>query len=156
MVCPFELCSGYGIAGSIMIICDYNYVFDPNVYLKRFFAEGLKGDYIFLVDEAHNLVERGREMYSATLYKEDFLAAKRILKSHSKRLEQALAKCNQYHAATVSGNVTIMRSCRMSGILSFALMRLGAEMDKFLQSRGAVSLQGKRNAWNFILMCGIF
>ena len=45
------------------IICDYNYVFDPNVYLKRFFAEGIRGDYIFLVDEAHNLVERSREMY---------------------------------------------------------------------------------------------
>ncbi|MEI3279503.1 MAG: hypothetical protein V8R46_01200 [Eubacterium ramulus] len=41
-------------------MCDYNYVFDPNVYLKRFFAEGEKGDYIFLIDEAHNLVERGQ------------------------------------------------------------------------------------------------
>lgn len=71
MVCPFELCLDTA-SWVDNIICDYNYVFDPNVYLKRFFAEGLKGDYIFLVDEAHNLVERGREMYSATLYKEDF------------------------------------------------------------------------------------
>lgn len=53
------------------VICDYNYVFDPQVYLRRFFAEGVKGNYVFLIDEAHNLVERGREMYSAVLYKED-------------------------------------------------------------------------------------
>lgn len=35
------------------VICDYNYVFDPQVYLRRFFAEGIKGDYVFLIDEAH-------------------------------------------------------------------------------------------------------
>ena len=43
------------------------------MYLKRFFTDGIKGDYIFLVDEAHNLVERGREMYSAALVKEEGL-----------------------------------------------------------------------------------
>ena len=48
------------------VICDYNYVFDPNAHLKRFFGEGVKGEYLFLIDEAHNLVERGREMYSAS------------------------------------------------------------------------------------------
>lgn len=131
MVCPFELCLDTA-SWVDNIICDYNYVFDPNVYLKRFFAEGLKGDYIFLVDEAHNLVERGREMYSATLYKEDFLAAKRILKSHSKRLEQELAKCNQIM-------LRYKRECDDYEILPdvgdliFALMRFGAEMDKFFQ-----------------------
>lgn len=70
-VCPFEM--SLDVASWVDdIICDYNYVFDPNVYLKRFFAEGIRGDYIFLVDEAHNLVERSREMYSAEIYKEDF------------------------------------------------------------------------------------
>ena len=58
-VCPFEMSLDASLYADI-IICDYNYVFDPNVYLKRFFSEGEKGDYIFLVDEAHNLVERGR------------------------------------------------------------------------------------------------
>ena len=51
------------------VICDYNYVFDPNVRLKRYFSEGVKGEYLFLIDEAHNLVERGREMFSASLCK---------------------------------------------------------------------------------------
>ncbi len=54
------------------VICDYNYVFDPHVYLRRFFRKGLRGEYLFSLDEAHNLVERGRSMYSAVLCKEIF------------------------------------------------------------------------------------
>lgn len=74
-VCPFEM----GLDMSLFsdaVICDYNYLFDPRAYLRRFFAEGIKGSYLFLIDEAHNLVERGREMYSAVLVKEDFLKLK--------------------------------------------------------------------------------
>ena len=48
-----------------MVICDFNYLFDPVVYIRRFFTEG--GKYAFLIDEAHNLGERAREMYSAEL-----------------------------------------------------------------------------------------
>lgn len=70
------------------VICDYNYVFDPNVRLKRFFGEGIKGDYLFLIDEAHNLVERGREMFSAVLCKEDFLELKRALKGRDRKAER--------------------------------------------------------------------
>lgn len=54
------------------IICDYNYLFDPDASLKRYFADGTKGNYIFLVDEAHNLVDRARQMYSAVLVKRTF------------------------------------------------------------------------------------
>ena len=71
-VCPFEFCLDVSLFAD-GIIGDYNYLFDPHVYLKRFFAEGAERQYLFLVDEAHNLLERGREMYSAVLYKEDFL-----------------------------------------------------------------------------------
>ncbi len=94
VVCPFELaldvstwCEG--------IICDYNYVFDPNVYLKRFFADGKSGEHIFLVDEAHNMVDRAREMYSETLIKEEILSIKRYAKPVSKKLVNALEKCNR-------------------------------------------------------------
>ena len=93
MVCPFELaldislfCDG--------IICDYNYLFDPHVYLKRFFAEGRKDEYIFLIDEAHNLVDRGRSMYSATLIKEDFLELKKKVKVYDSTLAKRLERCN--------------------------------------------------------------
>ncbi|MCH5264968.1 MAG: ATP-dependent DNA helicase [Lachnospiraceae bacterium] len=88
-VCPFEM----GLDAALFadaVICDYNYAFDPNVYLRRFFSTEKKGDMVFLIDEAHNLVERGREMYSARLVKEDFLAIKRIVKAtarHEKRPE---------------------------------------------------------------------
>lgn len=93
-VCPFEMaldisvwCDG--------IICDYNYVFDPNVRLKRFFADGDKGSYIFLVDESHNLVDRARAMYSAQLVKEDFLAVKKLVKGMDNKLYAALERCNK-------------------------------------------------------------
>ena len=45
-VCPFEMALDVSLWSDV-VICDYNYVFDPNVYLKRFFAEGEKGDYLF-------------------------------------------------------------------------------------------------------------
>ena len=45
-----------------------NYLFDPHVYLKRFFGDGSQGDYVFLIDEAHNLLERGREMYLSLIH----------------------------------------------------------------------------------------
>ena len=80
------------------IICDYNYVFDPNVKLKRYFDQGEPGQgYLFLVDEAHNLVPRAREMYSASLIKEDVLLTKRILKTQpgAAKVIAQLDKCNQ-------------------------------------------------------------
>ena len=93
-VCPFEMCLDMSLF-SDAVICDYNYVFDPHVYLRRFFAEGSKGEYLFLIDEAHNLVERGREMYSAVLHKEDFLQLKRTVKDYSPKLEKQLERCNK-------------------------------------------------------------
>ncbi len=93
-VCPFEM----GLDVSLwvdVIICDYNYVFDPNAHLKRFFSEGKKGEYLFLIDEAHNLVERGREMYSAVLYKEEFLRMKKAVRYESVKLTRQLEGCNQ-------------------------------------------------------------
>ncbi len=77
-VCPFEFCLDMSLFAD-SIIGDYNYLFDPHVYLKRFFGENSSGNYVFLVDEAHNLLERGREMYSATLVKEEFLELKNSL-----------------------------------------------------------------------------
>ena len=96
-ICPFEFCLDISnwVDG---IICDYNYVFDPNVRLKRYFDQGEPGQgYLFLVDEAHNLVPRAREMYSASLIKEDVLLTKRILKTQtgSGKVIAQLDKCNQ-------------------------------------------------------------
>lgn len=94
MVCPFEMSldvSNWADA----VICDYNYAFDPQAHLKRFFSESGKGEYLFLIDEAHNLVERGREMYSASLYKEDLLEVRKLVKAENPKLAKRLSECNQ-------------------------------------------------------------
>lgn len=93
-VCPFELSLDLAIWADC-IICDYNYVFDPRVYLKRFFLEN-NNDYVFLVDEAHNLVDRSREMFSAELYKKDFLALKRVMKDKNIEIYKQLGKLNSF------------------------------------------------------------
>lgn len=93
-ICPFEFCLDISnwVDG---VICDYNYVFDPNVRLKRYFSEGTGGNYLFLVDEAHNLVARAREMYSASLCKEDILSIKKIVGEMDRKLKRSLERCNR-------------------------------------------------------------
>ena len=71
-VCPYELSLDVSEYCEV-IICDYNYVFDPSVRFKRYFESADRGTYTFLVDEAHNLPDRAREMYSATLLAKPFL-----------------------------------------------------------------------------------
>ena len=66
-VCPFELSLDLSLWCDL-IICDYNYAFDPKARLKRFFEEDINSN-ILLVDEAHNLINRAREMFSSELYK---------------------------------------------------------------------------------------
>ena len=144
-VCPFELCLDTA-SWCDNIICDYNYVFDPNVYLKRFFQEGIKGDYIFLIDEAHNMVERSRQMYSAQIYKEDFLIVKRIMKEHSRSIEKALEKCNKILLGMKREceNYTVYDTF---GNMVFSFMRLMTLLDEFLQK--ANEFPGKKDVMDF-------
>ena len=131
-VCPFELSLDMSLFAD-GIICDYNYCFDPHVYLKRFFADGIKGDYLFLVDEAHNLLERGRQMYSAVLYKEDFLELKRVVKVYDARMEKHLEKCNRQL-------LELKRECENYEIVEMidpfvqAVNRLSGVMEEYLEN----------------------
>jgi len=93
-VCPFELSLDISLWVDC-VICDYNYVFDPRAYLRRFFAEN-KGDYVFLIDESHNLVDRSREMFSSELYKTHFYKVKKDYKGKSKSLDKILNQINKY------------------------------------------------------------
>lgn len=93
-VCPYELSLDVSLFAD-GVICDYNYVFDPHVYLRRYFSGDNAGKYIFLIDEAHNLLDRGREMYSASLVKEQVLELKRLLKEHEKDIAKQLEKLNK-------------------------------------------------------------
>lgn len=130
-VCPFEL--SLDISTWVdAVICDYNYVFDPNAHLKRFFSDGNSGNYIFLIDEAHNLVERGREMYSATLYKEDFLDLRKKVKHLDGKLSRRLGEVNNLF-------LELKRECENYQILgnvshiALKLMNLLTEMERFLE-----------------------
>ncbi len=131
MVCPFEM----GLDMSLFsdaVICDYNYVFDPNVYLRRFFGEGVQGNYLFLIDEAHNLVDRAMNMYSAALYKENFMELKRLMKTVDKKLEKGLESCNKQMLA-------LKRECETmqieESIASFvmSLVKLQGIAEKYLE-----------------------
>ena len=91
-VCPFELQLDAALWCDC-VIGDYNYVFDPQVYLRRFF-ENRRGEYLILVDEAHNLVDRAREMYSASLSKSACWKVKKALPGRS-NLSKALTGLNK-------------------------------------------------------------
>ncbi len=93
-ICPFEFSLDlvFWVDG---VICDYNYVFDPRASLKRFFDD-TKGNSILLIDEAHNLVDRGREMFSAELVKKDILELKKESRNEIPELFKILNKLNAY------------------------------------------------------------
>ena len=100
-VCPFELSLDLSVWVDA-VVCDYNYVFDPKAWLRRHFAED-GGAYAFLVDEAHNLVDRAREMFSADLNTQEILDVRRALKAALPRCARALNKVasalRELHAA---------------------------------------------------------
>ena len=136
-VCPFEFALDISLFCDC-IIGDYNYVFDPNAYLRRFFAEGREGNYIFLIDEAHNLVDRGREMYSATLVKEDLLACKRACSKHQPAIARAIERCNKdmltlkrARAELPDDRLMVMEASRISDLVGHA-DRLGQIMSEYL------------------------
>ena len=97
-VCPFELELDLSLFCDV-IICDYNYVFDPISYMKRYFDEDAS-HYLVLVDEAHNLVDRSKDMYSASLNRESFSKAKLAQRSiPNRKIKNALARINKVFIA---------------------------------------------------------
>ncbi len=142
-VCPFELCLDMSLFAD-GVIGDYNYLFDPHVYLRRFFSEGVKQDYLFLIDEAHNLVDRGRDMYSAVLKKEDFLALKKVVKEYEVKLYRQLEACNREL-------LTLKRQCEDYAYLDEediapfirSLTRLSAVMEDYLEDNEEGLVRGE-------------
>lgn len=134
-VCPFELSLDASLWCDA-VIGDYNYAFDPDSHLKRFFSDGAAASTanLFLVDESHNLVDRARDMYSAVLIKEDVLETKRLLKTKSKKITASLESVNR-------ALLDLKRQCdellictlSMTDALLGRLLRLQSVMDEFLQ-----------------------
>ncbi|WP_337100832.1 ATP-dependent DNA helicase [Paenibacillus sp. YIM B09110] len=100
-VCPFEFSLDVAYAADA-VICDYNYIFDPRISFKRQYNEQ-KRKTALLVDEAHNLVDRAREMYSAELVKSAFLALQRELKGTDQAGYKAAKAVNDYFIALRKG-----------------------------------------------------
>lgn len=130
-ICPYELSLELALLSNV-IICDYNYLFDPVVYLKRFFD--FDGKYIFLIDEAHNLIERGRDMYSFTLEQEQLRNIKKLFskehplyKSFSKILTQLNRLIKQY------SNTQIITADDLKNLI-YAIVNNNEVLNKFAQS----------------------
>lgn len=130
-VCPFEFCLDLTLWADA-VICDYNYVFDPNVALKRFFSGEQKNPYVFLIDEAHNLPERAREMYSAVLWKEEFLSVKRLLGKQAPRLTKQLEACNK-ELLRLKRECDTFTEQREFGVLALSLTRCMTECEEYLK-----------------------
>ena len=154
-VCPFEMCLDISTWVDA-VIGDYNYAFDPNAFLKRFFGtESSSNDYIFLIDEAHNLVDRARAMYSATLIKEEFLAVKKLTVFMSKKITNALERCNKSLLA-LKRDCDVLTEWNILNIENFVirLMQLANYLDEYLQDsrnnkHGSKNVNGQINFMEF-------
>ena len=130
-VCPFEMALDLSLFADA-VICDYNYLFDPYAHLKRFFTEGIKGPYLFLVDEAHNLVDRGRQMYSAELVKEEFLALRKQIQPYGTKLEPYIDRCNKELLA-IKKETEGFRVLTSAGSFDMQLTRLHGAISTYLE-----------------------
>ncbi|WP_326909225.1 ATP-dependent DNA helicase [Sedimentibacter sp. MB31-C6] len=92
-ICPFELSLDLSYMSDI-VICDYNYYFDPRVALQRDDVFKKSND-ILLIDEAHNLEDRARNMYSPEIVKEDFYNTYKIMKEINKNISKDLYNVNK-------------------------------------------------------------
>ena len=132
-VCPFEFSLELSLWADC-IICDYNYAFDPRVFLRRFFQEE-NGDYIFLIDEAHNLVDRSREMFSAQIFKQPVLDLRRQLKKDLPHIFKSLGRINAW-LVKARKKCTESTTTRKAGGLDFTAIggkRQGREVPQSLR-----------------------
>ena len=146
-VCPFEMCLDLSLWVDA-VICDYNYVFDPTVHLKRFFGDGAGGDYIFLIDEAHNLAERGREMYSASICREDAVRIRKAMKERAPRLYRSLGKLDKQlkELQVDCGNYLVLPG---TGSITMTILKVQGEFDAFLEAHKDVELEDEVRKFYF-------
>jgi DNA excision repair protein ERCC-2 len=89
-ICPFEY-SLYVSYFVDIIVCDYNYIFDPRVHLVRYFDEQNYNP-LLLIDEAHNMISRSRDMYSATITKSDLIKLRRLSNKIKPSIKSSIKK----------------------------------------------------------------
>lgn len=136
-VCPFEMCLDLSVWVD-GVICDYNYAFDPNVHLKRFFGENISGDYIFLIDEAHNLVERGREMYSAEISRQTLFTLRKKIRKHFPKLARALDKASRQMLELeedLKASQNPYQVFSNPGVLPVTFLTISGELEEILEEK---------------------
>lgn len=133
MVCPLEF--ELDIANySDLIICDYNYIFDPNVFLKRFFDE-IAERYVFLIDEAHNMLDRARDMYSFKFTDAEFLELSKYFdKNKDKKILNNIGKIIDYFETTYIkyGKKLVYSTKEHLDELDNKLLALSKNLEKYL------------------------
>ena len=150
-VCPFEMSLDLALWVDA-VICDYNYVFDATVHLKRFFGEGAGGDYIFLIDEAHNLVERGREMYSAQICREEVLLVRKKMKEKEPRLSRSLGKLGrqlkewQEECEKSGADYQVLPG---TGSITMTILKIQGEFESYLEEHRDVELDDEVRQFYF-------
>lgn len=143
-VCPFEFSLDLSLWADV-VICDYNYAFDPRAHLRRYFGEGTDNSsndrqFALLVDEAHNLVDRSRTMYSAAVSKSAILEQKRYFKNINKHLYKTFTDINKYfidYKKTIESKALI--SQELPKELCKLLRRLAGDYEELL-SQNSVKL----------------
>ena len=136
-VCPFEMCLDLSVWVD-GVICDYNYAFDPNVHLKRFFGENISGDYIFIIDEAHNLVERGREMYSAEISRQTLFTLRKKIRKHFSKLARALDKASRQMLELeedLKASQNPYQVLSNPGVLPVTFLTISGELEEILEEK---------------------
>lgn len=153
-LCPFELSLDLSLEADL-IVCDYNYLFDPGVYLRRFFMNPKKKDAVFLIDEAHNLVSRGREMYSASLTEQDLAAFLFNLSKIDPNLDFAGAEVIAYFMAWRSElqdeELTLKRLNYLPEMLQPAMERLIGAIEQLMRRKPILSNPSLRDFYFTLL-----
>ena len=140
-VCPFEM----GLDLTLFcdfVIGDYNYVYDPTAKLKRYFGGEMKNNFTVLIDEAHNMVDRARDMFSAELNFNNFAfvyslikGKKNALKTKAGRIKTILTELSD---SLVEGDSGTAATHILPDALYYNLHDFQAQMDIWLgQNQGS-------------------
>ncbi len=137
-ICPYELALDLSELCEI-IICDYNYVFSPSVYLRRYFNEDIPGSaghrYIFLVDEAHNLPDRARDMYSGCLSLSDVCRAQDALHNWEEQAGRGIFPEEDHFDAEREGRRNELRADSLDDLIG-SLTRMRAACTESMVTDG--------------------
>jgi len=136
-VCPFEFQLMLSLYSDI-IICDYNYVFDIRVYLRRFFDFDTS-EFILLIDEAHNMYDRVCNMYTVKIELKQFNEIINLVneKEIIKQAKIISNKLNQYHNILIDKNKKTMKFLDLDVVIIDGVNSLLSKLEKYFIEENA-------------------